>query len=123
MQVACLQSWLSCGRQSGCFGPAAARAIVLFGRTFNADEVKARANGLFAVMEQVLKQHTFLVGDHPTLADIANYAYVARAPRGESPWNPSPAFVTGWYGLKALRGLFLWCAPTLTALRHDRGFS
>ncbi len=85
-----VQSWLSVAAGLLAFGPAAARAIVLFGRAYNADEVIARAQALFAVMEQVLQHQAFLVGSHATLADVANYAYVARAPEGRVSLEPYP---------------------------------
>jgi glutathione S-transferase len=90
VQAACVQSWLSVAAGLLAFGPAAARAIVLFGRPFNVDEVRSRAQALFTVMEQVLQHHKFLVGDQVTLADIANYAYVARAPEGNISLDPFP---------------------------------
>lgn len=90
VRAACVQSWLSVAAGLVAFGPAAARAIVLFARPHNADEVIARAQGLFTVMEQVLQQQDFLVGDQVTLADVANYAYVARAPEGKISLEPFP---------------------------------
>lgn len=85
-----VQGWLSVAAGLLAFGPAAARAIVLFGRSFNPDEVMARAHALFAVMEHVLRSQRFLVGDQATLADVANYAYVARAPEGKISLDPFP---------------------------------
>jgi glutathione S-transferase len=90
VRAARVQSWLSVASGLVAFGPAAARAIVLFARPYNADEVIARAQGLFAVMEQALQQQDFLVGNQVTIADVANYAYVARAPEGNISLEPFP---------------------------------
>lgn len=85
-----VQVWLSVAAGLLAFGPAAARAIVLFGRPFNTDEVTSRANALFTVMDHILQDSLFLIGHKPTLADIANYSYTARAPEGKISLEPYP---------------------------------
>lgn len=77
-----VQRWLSVAAGPLAFGPSAARVAVLFNAPAGADEAIKRAHALFAVMEQVLAAQPFLTGEVPTLADIANYSYVARAPEG-----------------------------------------
>lgn len=77
-----VQRWLSAAAGPLAFGPAAARVIRLFGRPADPAEPMARAHGLFAVMEQTLAGNPWLVGDKPTLADIAMYSYTAHAPEG-----------------------------------------
>lgn len=99
-----VQSWLSVAAGPLAFGPAAARAIVLFGRPFDAEEVKDRAQGLFKVMEQVLQRQAFLVGEQPSLADLANYAYVARAPEGGVALTPYPGIRSWLARIEALPG-------------------
>ena len=64
------------------FGPAYARVIQLFKSSASPDDAIARAHGLFKVMEQQLGVSAFLAGSTVTLADVANYSYVARAPEG-----------------------------------------
>lgn len=85
-----VQRWLSVAAGLLAYGPAAARLITVFGAPLNATEVIARANGLFAVMETVLQKSAFLVGEAPTLADIANYTYIALAPEGNISLTPYP---------------------------------
>ncbi len=80
--AAAVQRWLSVAAGLLAFGPATARRITLFKQAINTDEAVARSHALFAVMEQQLAQSAFLAGSKPTLADIANYSYVARAPEG-----------------------------------------
>lgn len=77
-----VQRWLSVAAGPLAFGPARARVIELFKVAANPDDAIDRAHGLFNVMEQQLGQTDFLVGNAPTLADIANYSYAARAPEG-----------------------------------------
>jgi len=77
-----VQRWLSVAAGPIAFGPAAARLITVFGAKFNADEVINRAHGLLRVMDAELDKAAFLVGARPTIADVAAYSYIARAPEG-----------------------------------------
>lgn len=80
--AAAVQRWLSVAAGDVAFGPAAARLITVFGAKFNADEVIARAHTLLGRLEAQLAQGDWLVGTAPTIADVAIYSYVARAPEG-----------------------------------------
>lgn len=80
--AAAVQRWLSVAAGEVAYGPAAARLITVFGATFNADEVIGRAHVLLARLENHLSTQDWLVGDHPTIADVAIYSYVAQAPEG-----------------------------------------
>lgn len=63
-------------------GPATARLINLFGAKL--DHVKAieTANNILEVLDTYLSDKDWLVGKTPTVADIANYSYIAHAPEG-----------------------------------------
>jgi glutathione S-transferase len=83
-----VQRWFSVAAGPLASGPATARIMALFGRATDpthtagiADTVQ-RAHALLSVMETHLQQQPFLAGATATLADIANYAYVAHAPEG-----------------------------------------
>ena len=82
MAAAAVQRWLSVAAGPLAFGPAAARVVQIFKRADDTAPWIARAHGLFKVMEEQLGQSPFLAGSVPTLADIANYTYVAHAPEG-----------------------------------------
>lgn len=82
LAAAQVQRWLSVAAGPLAFGPSAARVIQLFKSPASPDEAMARAHALFRVMEQQLAESAFLTGGKVTLADIANYSYVARAPEG-----------------------------------------
>lgn len=90
LAAAAVQRWLSVAAGQLAFGPAAARVIQLFKRPDSPDVAIARAHALFTVMEQQLGQSAFLAGDALTLADIANYSYIARAPEGNVSLEPYP---------------------------------
>ena len=86
------------------FGPAAARMITLFGAKLNAEDVIARAHHLLKVMEGVLGQRDFLVGNGATLADVAGYSYIAAAPEGNVDLSAYPN-VRAWLSrIEALPG-------------------
>lgn len=89
-RAAAVQRWLSVAAGLVAFGPAAARLVTVFQAPFNAEEVIARAHGLFAVMEKELQKTSFLVGEAPTIADVANYSYIAHAPEGNISLTPYP---------------------------------
>lgn len=77
-----VQRWLSVAAGQIAFGPAAARLITIFNAGFNAKEVVARAHGILKNMEAELEGRQWIAADHATIADVALYSYVARAPEG-----------------------------------------
>ena len=82
VKAAEVQRWLSVAAGLVAYGPAAARLVKVFNASFNLDEVQGRAYRLFDIMEPLLQRSHFLVGNQATLADIANYSYIAHAPEG-----------------------------------------
>ena len=90
LAAAQVQRWLTVAAGPLAFGAAAARVIQLFRRPDDPSAAVARANGLLKVMEQELAARPFLAGDAPTLADVANYSYTARAPEGNVSLEPYP---------------------------------
>ncbi len=104
VQAAAVQRWLSVAAGPLAFGAAAARVIVLFKRPTPADEAMQRAHNLLAVMEQQLQRTDYLAGDHPTLADIANYTYTAHAPEGRVALDAYPHVCAWLTRIEALPG-------------------
>ena len=102
--AAIVQRWLSVAAGPVAFGPATARLATLFKAPVNAEEAIARANKLFAVMEAVLQTSSFLAGDVPTIADIANYTYIAHAPEGNVSLDPYPQLRSWLQRIEALPG-------------------
>ncbi|MFV3291173.1 glutathione S-transferase family protein [Pseudomonas sp. NY11955] len=90
-----VQRWLSVAAGPLAFGPAAARLVTVFGASFNTDEVIARAHTLLKVIDAELANRSFLAGDTATIADIANYSYIAHAPEGNVSLEPY-ANVRNW---------------------------
>ena len=90
-----VQRWLSTAQGWLAFGPARARVILKFGGKFDLDAAQTLAQRLFQVLEGALADRTFLVGEKPSLADIALYSYTAVAPEGGVPLSPYPA-IQSW---------------------------
>ena len=102
--AAAVQKWLSVAAGDVAYGPAAARLVTVFGATFNADEVIARAHVLLKRVEAALADREWIAAARPTLADLALYGYIARAPEGNVDLSAYPN-VTAWLArIEALPG-------------------
>lgn len=102
-----VQRWLTVAAGLVAYGPCAARLLTVFKMQFNAEEVIARAHALFAVMEQELAERPWLVaGDMPTIADVANYTYIAHAPEGNVSLDAYPTIRAWLARVEALPGFF-----------------
>ncbi|MPS79302.1 MAG: glutathione S-transferase [Achromobacter sp.] len=80
--AAAVQRWLSVAAGPLASGPATARLITVFGAPYDADTTVARSHALLGVMNAELAQRDYLAGAHPSIADVACYAYVSHAPEG-----------------------------------------
>ena len=85
-----VERWLSVAAGPLAHGPATARLVRLFGKP---DDVAAQdsAKRLLAIMEGEIAKRAFFAGGTPTIADVALYAYTARAPEGGVSLEPYPA--------------------------------
>jgi glutathione S-transferase len=99
-----VQRWLSVASGALVAGPATARKIKLLGVELDHERAVAVARSLFGVLESELQQRAFLVGSSPTLADVALYAYVARAPEGDISLETQPAILAWLARIEALPG-------------------
>jgi glutathione S-transferase len=80
--AAAVQRYLSLAAGEIARGPALARVINVFGLPLDRDAAQAVAKQLFAVLNEQLATRMFLAGSHPTIADVADYSYIAHAPEG-----------------------------------------
>lgn len=85
-----IQRFLSLAAGDIAFGPAAARLVNVFGAPLDKDRAKAVAERVFDRLEEHLHGRQWLVGDAPTIADIAIYSYTAKAPEGDISLAPYP---------------------------------
>lgn len=103
LAAAAVQRWLSVAAGQLAFGPSLARVVELFKRPTNPEAIE-RSHALFSVMEQQLAASAFLASNTPTLADIANYSYVARAPEGRVSLETYPQLRAWLARIEALPG-------------------
>lgn len=115
--AAAVQRWLSVAAGEIAYGPAAARLITVFGAGFNAEEVIGRAHAVLNKLEAHLAGRDWLAADHPTIADVAIYSYVARAPEGNVDLSAYPAVKGFLARVEALPGFvpFVQTPAGLTA--------
>ncbi len=100
-----IQRWLSVAAGKIAYGACAARLITVFGASFRADEVIQRAHATLAVMESTLEGQRWIAGTaEPTIADIALYSYVERAPEGNVDLSGYPRVLAWLRQIEALPG-------------------
>lgn len=103
-KAAAVQGWLSNAAGKIAYGPAAARLVTVFGADLDHEGAKSTANALFDIMDQILSDRRFLTGNDATIADVANYSYIAHAPEGGVLLDPYPN-IRAWLGrIEALDG-------------------
>jgi glutathione S-transferase len=93
--AAAVQRWLSVAAGPIAYGPATARLINVFGAKHDATEIIARAHAIIRLLDGELRTRSYLVGERPTLADVACYSYVAHAPEGNVSLDDYP-HVRAW---------------------------
>ena len=85
-----VQKFLTLAAGELAFGPAAARLINVFNAPLDVDFTHATAAKVLGKLEAHLEGRAFLVGDAPTIADVAIYSYTAHAPEGGVSLTPYP---------------------------------
>lgn len=95
LEAAAVQRWLSVAAGQIAYGPAAARLITVFGAAFSPEEVISRAHAILKLVDEALVGRDWIAAAQPTIADIALYSYIARAPEGNVGLSAYPN-VNGW---------------------------
>ncbi len=85
-----VQKFLTMAAGEIAFGPAAARLITVFNAPLDAQFAQATAAKGLAKLDWHLEGRDFLVGDRPSIADVAIYSYTAHAPEGNVSLTPFP---------------------------------
>jgi glutathione S-transferase len=80
--AALVQRYLSLAAGEIAQGPALARKINLLKLPMDIVAPQTVAKRLFTFLDSQLATREFLVGGNPTIADVACYSYIARAPEG-----------------------------------------
>lgn len=111
-----VQRFLSVAAGKIAYGACAARLVTVFDAPFRAEEVVARAHATLAVIEQVLAARSWIAGTaQPTIADVALYSYIERAPEGNVDLSGYPRVLAWLRKVEQLPG-FLPFARTRAGL-------
>lgn len=90
-----IQRFLSVAAGPVAYGPASARLVTVFGAGLDHKHAIESSHGLLSVLDKHLNDRDWLVSKHPTIADVANYTYLAHAPEGNVSLMKYPN-VTKW---------------------------
>lgn len=100
-----VQRWLSVAAGKIAYGVCAARLITVFGARFDPHEVIERSHATLVVMERTLETQRWIAGTgQPSIADIALYSYVERAPEGNVDLSGYPRVLAWLAQIEALPG-------------------
>lgn len=102
--AATIQRWLSVAAGEIAYGPAAARLITVFGAKYDQEEVIGRAHGVLKLIDTELASQNFIAKSNPTIADVALYSYIARAPEGNVDLSDYPNVKAWLRRIEALPG-------------------
>ncbi len=86
-----MMEWLAVAADELQYGAATARRIHKLGVEGDLDAAQQLATKGLKLLEAQLTSHRWLVDEHPTIADIACYPYVALIPEGGMALSPYPA--------------------------------
>lgn len=113
VNAAKVMQWLATSANEVGRGPAALRAHYKFGRKINVEEATSVANDLLKILENQLKETSWLSGDTITIADVALYPYIALAPEGNIDLKPYTNIRAWLKRIEALPGFVTMVGITL----------
>ena len=110
-----VQKFLTLAAGEQAFGPAALRLNAVFGAANPEGFCHGVAERYLGKMEAHLAGRDVLVGDRPTIADVALYSYTAHAPEGGVSLEPYPNVRRWLVGIEALPGFVPMAATKVGA--------
>lgn len=102
--AATVQRYLSVAAGPIAFGPAAARLVTVFGAGLDVDVALDISKGILTPLDERLATNDWLAAANPTIADVANYAYVAHAPEGNIDLDAYPNIKNWLQRIESLPG-------------------
>lgn len=99
-----VQRWLSIAAGEVMYGPATARMVAQWNMPGDPVRAVEIADRLLRFMEDHLTDRAYLAAEHPTIADLACYSYVAHAPEGGIPIESFSAVLAWLKRVEALPG-------------------
>ena len=85
LAAAKVQRWLSVAQGDVFNGPCKARLVKVFAAPFDHAQAVKVADHLLNILDAHIAGSAFFIGPAPTLADVALYSYIAKAPEGGVP--------------------------------------
>ncbi len=82
LAAAKVQRWLSVAQGDVFNGPCKARLVKVFAAPFDHAQAMKVADHLLNILDAHIAGSAFFTGPAPTLADVALYSYIAKAPEG-----------------------------------------
>lgn len=104
INAAKVQRWLSIAAGELFSGPAMARFSKVFNVPIDYETAKKKSESLFTVINNSLNDHSYLVDDEITIADIACYTYVAHSPEGGLKLDVYPNILAWLKRIEAQKG-------------------
>lgn len=96
LDMAEVMQWMALAQNEIYFGLQWARGVLVYGRRpYSLADYQLDGRKGLEVLERRLSKNDWLALDHATIADIACYPYVKRAPQGDIPLEPYPG-VKAW---------------------------
>lgn len=111
-----IQRFLSVAAGLIAFGPARARLKYVFNADVNLEQALQVSKQILTTLDKQLASQNWLATDHATIADVANYSYIAHAPEGGIDLNLYPNIQAWLNRLESLDG-FIAMPKTLVALQ------
>ncbi len=119
-----VQSWLSVSSRELWAGPNSARLVKLLGQAIDYERAVSTATAVFSsLFEPHLSRQDWLVGTHPTIADVACYSYIRVAPEGGISLDPYPHVCAWLERLEALQDFVPMPAAADVLAPNERGES
>ena len=108
-----VQQWFSIAAGQLASGPGALRRAAIFRSPLDEASARTLTTQLLGIVEAELSKRPFLVGAQATLADVAMYSYLKRAPEGGVSTASYPHLLSWFTRIEALPG-FVPMAETRT---------
>jgi len=104
LDASAVQRFLSVAADQVAYGPAAARLVNVFGANLDHEGAKQRSEDILSTLNNHLWERKWLATDNPTIADVANYAYIAHAVEGDVSLDPYPHVIAWLRRIEELPG-------------------
>ena len=104
VDIANVQRFLSIAASRVANGPASARLVNVFGAGLDHQAAITTSHELLSVLNAHLADRKWLVGEQLTLADVANYTYIAHAPEGDVSLDNYPHIIRWLANFEQLKG-------------------